>query len=79
MTETQNTEKPQKPKRGSWHEWAKQMREQGYTYAQIAEAVGVTPTAVYFALRPDKRWKYQKKKGVEVISPTPYAPQSGQD
>jgi len=74
MTNTPEPVQTPKVKRGSWHEWAKTMRDQGHTYAQIAEAVGVTPTAVYFALRPEKRWRYQKKKGVEVISPTPYAP-----
>jgi transposase-like protein len=67
-----------KLKRGSWHEWAKQMREQGYTYAQIAEAVGVSTPAVYFAINAGKRWK-GKKKGAETDAPAPRAPPSRVD
>lgn len=52
-----------KIKRGAWHQWAREMRQQGYTYAQIAEAVGVSAPAVYFAMNPGKRAKYVKKRG----------------
>ena len=59
-----------KVKRGTWHQWARDMRQQGYTYAQIAEAVGVSAPAVYFCLHPEKRMKY-KKKGGDTMPPPP--------
>ena len=78
MTDTQDAAPTPKVKRGSWHQWAREMRAQGYTYAQIAEAVGVSPPAVYFVLRPEKRWKQPKKKGAEATASTPPV-QSPQD
>jgi hypothetical protein len=62
-----------KIKRGTWHQWARDMRAQGYTYAQIAEAVGVSSPAVYLALNPHKRSK-PKKKGGDITSPPPSDP-----
>lgn len=55
-----------KIKRGSWHQWAREMREQGYTYAQIAEAIGVSSPAVYFCINPHKRAKPKKKREDEA-------------
>lgn len=53
-----------KIKRGTWHQWAREMRQQGYTYAQIAEAVGVSAPAAYLAINPHKRSKPKKKGAI---------------
>ena len=71
MNDTQDAAPTPKVKRGSWHQWAREMRAQGYTYAQIAEAVGVSAPAVYFVLRPEKRSKPKSKKGAEAAASTP--------
>lgn len=67
MTET---ESEQKPRRGppAWHSVAKEMREQGFTYAEIGKRLGYSAPAVYFALHPHKRW-YKKDKG--ALAPFP--------
>lgn len=70
MNDTQDAAPTPKVKRGSWHQWARDMRAQGYTYAQIAEAVGVSAPAVYFVLNPHKRSKVTKK-GAEAAASTP--------
>lgn len=70
MNDTQDAAPTPKVKRGSWHQWAREMRAQGYTYAQIAEAVGVSAPAIYFVINPGKRSK-PKKKGAEVAASTP--------
>ena len=67
---------PPSTKRGQWHEWARQMREIGYTYAEIAYAVGVSAPAVYLALHPHKRTRYVKKRG-DNVPPRPALDQSG--
>ena len=72
---TQAVTPPPSTKRGQWHEWARQMRELGYTYAEIAYAVGVSAPAVYLALHPDKRTKYKKKRG-DNLPPRPSVEQS---
>lgn len=64
MENERSVDAPPAVKRGKWHEWARQMREQGYTYAQIAEAVGVSAPAVYLALNPHKRSRAKKKGAV---------------
>ena len=71
MSDTQEAAPTPKVKRGTWHQWAREMRQQGYTYAQIAEAVGVSAPAVYFCINPGKRYKPPNKKGAEV-SPAPH-------
>lgn len=64
MENPENTGSPSPViKRGSWHQWAREMRAQGYTYAQIAKAVGVSAPAVYFVIHPDKRSAAVKKRG----------------
>lgn len=59
-----------KPKRGSWHEQARQMRATGLSYYEIGYRLGVSGPAVYFAINPGRRWK-GKKAEVE----TPASPQ----
>lgn len=71
MSDTQDAAPAPKVKRGSWHQWARDMRAQGYTYAQIAEAVGVSAPAVYFIINPGKRSKPKDKKGAEAAASTP--------
>lgn len=62
MEEPENAVATPAIKRGTWHEWARQMRQQGYTYAQIAQAVGVSAPAVYFAINPGKRSNAKKTR-----------------
>ena len=75
MEDAQEAVSPPAIKRGSWHQWARDMRAQGYTYAQIAEAVGVSAPAVYFVINPGKRSKL-KKKGGDITSSPPSDPAS---
>lgn len=56
-----NTEAPQKPRRGAWHEQAREMRAAGLSYDEIGYRLGVSGVAVYFAVNPHKRWKGKKK------------------
>lgn len=56
-----NTEAPQKPRRGAWHEQAREMRAAGLSYDEIGYRLGVSGVAVYFVINPDKRWKGKKK------------------
>lgn len=68
MNDTQDAAPTPKVKRGSWHQWARDMRAQGYTYAQIAEAVGVSAPAVYFCVNPGKRPPVKKKEKAPLSS-----------
>ena len=66
-----NSEAPQKPRRGAWHEQAREMRAAGLSYDEIGFRLGVSGTAVYFAINPGKRWKGKKKTGAEAPVPSP--------
>jgi predicted transcriptional regulator len=57
---------PRKAVQCVWHEEAKSLRAQGWTYHTIAEKFGVTDAAVYFAINPDKRIQYAMKRGAKV-------------
>lgn len=61
---------PAKPPRGSWHEKAREMRDQqNLTYSEIGYRLGVSGPAVYFALNPGRR--KGRKKGAEAVTPAP--------
>ena len=60
-----------KVKRKSWHDEARALRAEGWTFAKIAEKVGVTAAAVYFVIYPDKRRAYAKKQGAKVLPSAP--------
>jgi hypothetical protein len=59
------TEQPQKPVRGSWHEQAREMRAAGLAYHEIGRRLGVSGPAAYFALNPGKRWRGKKKTALK--------------
>ena len=62
---------PKKAQQGIWHEEARELRREGWTFHQIAMKVGVTPAAVYFVINPDKRAKYVKRKGAKAEASAP--------
>ena len=67
-----NSEAPPKPRRGTWHDQAREMRQQGLSYDEIGYRLGVSGTAVYFALNPGRRWKGKKKtEATEAPVPSP--------
>jgi hypothetical protein len=68
MSEENQTPVP-RPPRGSWHEIAKKMRDEGLTYHEIGRRLGVSGPAVYFCINPHKRW-FKKNKGAEAPSPS---------
>jgi DNA-binding CsgD family transcriptional regulator len=48
------------------------MRQQGLSYDEIGYRLGVSGTAVYFALNPGRRWKGKKKtEATEAPVPSP--------
>lgn len=57
---------PIKSKRGIWHEEARRLRAEGWTYQQIADHFGVTNAAVYFIINPDKRAMYQNRRDAKL-------------
>lgn len=65
---------PRKPLQCLWHDEARRLRAEGLTYQQIADKVGVTAAAVYFALHPDKRAEYARKKSAKDFSSAPSTP-----
>lgn len=69
-----NTEAPQKPRRGAWHEQAREMRATGLSYDEIGYRLGVSGVAVYFAINPNRRWK-GKKKTEAAEAPVPNSAQ----
>lgn len=66
-----NSEAPQKPRRGAWHEQAREMRAAGLSYDEIGYRLGVSGVAVYFVINPHKRWKGKKKTEAEAPVPSP--------
>jgi orotate phosphoribosyltransferase-like protein len=66
-----DTETPQKPRRGAWHQQARELRAAGLTYDEIGHRLGVSGVAVYFAIHPEKRWKGKKKTGAEAPANPP--------
>lgn len=57
---------PRKAKQRVWHDEARKLKADGWTYQRIAAEFGVTPTAVYFACNPEKRAEYAAKKGAKA-------------
>ena len=67
-----NSEAPRKPRRGTWHDQAREMRQQGLSYDEIGYRIGVSGVAVYFVINPHRRWKGQKKtEATEAPVPSP--------
>lgn len=56
---------PKKSQQGIWHEEAKRLRAEGWTYQRIAALFGVTAAAVYFVINPDRRASYGLKRGAK--------------
>jgi hypothetical protein len=68
-----SNEAPPKPKRGSWHDQAREMRATlGLSYEEIGYRLGVSGVAVYFVINPHRRWKGKKK--TEAEAPVPSVP-----
>jgi hypothetical protein len=66
-----SNEAPPKPKRGSWHDQAREMRATlGLSYDEIGYRLGVSGVAVYFCCNPHRRWK-GKKKTPDEQQPSP--------
>ena len=65
------TEAPPKPRRGAWHDQAREMRAAGLSYDEIGSRLGVSGVAVYFAINPHKRWQGKPKKKAEAKAPAP--------
>ena len=59
-----------KPRRGAWHEQAREMRAAGLSYKEIGFRIGVTGTAVYFVINPHRRWTGKKETGAEAPVPS---------
>lgn len=59
---------PRKSLQRIWHADARMLREQGLSYHQIAVRLNVTQAAVYFALNPDRRAQYEKKRRETLLS-----------
>jgi hypothetical protein len=54
------TEAPSEPT-GSWHHEAREMRQSGATYTEIARKFSVSVPAAYFAVNPHKRHPTKRK------------------
>ena len=67
---------PKKAQQCIWHEKARALRAENWTYQNIADEVGVTVAAVYFALNPDRRIQYALKRGARLKSLAPQSPSS---
>jgi len=67
MTEAPS-EIPTRPRRGSWHEKAREMRASGLAYYEIGKRLGVSGPAVYFALNPERRHLTKKREKAEALS-----------
>ena len=71
-----SNEAPPKPKRGSWHDQAREMRATlGLSYDEIGYRIGVNGVAVYFVINPHRRWKGKKKAETAQV-PAPPVPSS---
>lgn len=46
---------------GAWHSEAREMRQSGATYTEIARKFGVSVPAAYFAVNPTKRQPPKRK------------------
>lgn len=62
---------PRKALRGIWHDEARRLRTDGWTYSRIAAHLQVTVAAVYFVINPDKRAIYGMKKGAKEVPRAP--------
>ena len=62
--------KTSKVPQGTWHSEAREMRQSGATYTQIARKFKVSVPAAYFAVNPEKR-QPTKRKPKAVLSATP--------
>ena len=66
-----DSEAPQKPRRGAWHDQAREMRQQGLSYDEIGLRLGVSGVAVYFVINPHRRWKGKKKAEAAAPASSP--------
>jgi hypothetical protein len=57
--------------KGSWHPEACAMRLTGAPYSQIAKKFGVSITAAYFAVHPEKRHGLKKKVKADLSEALP--------
>lgn len=64
MVTGMDTETPTKPRRGAWHDKARELRAAGLSYHEIGSRLNVSGPAVYFALNPGRRWKGKKKSSL---------------
>jgi predicted transcriptional regulator len=64
---------PKKQFQCIWHEEARVLRAEGWTYQNIADKFGVTAAAVYFVINPDRRAEYAMRKGAKekTLAPRP--------
>lgn len=67
---------PKKALQRIWYDRARALRAQGWTYQNVADEIGVSVAAVYFAIHPDKRVQYALKRGAKEKSLAPPAPAS---
>lgn len=59
------TEAPKSPA-GEWHQEAREMRQNGATYTDIARKFKVSVPAAYFAVNPSKRHPTKRKPKVQL-------------
>lgn len=63
------TETPKVPV-GTWHHEAREMRQSGATYTEIARKFKVSVPAAYFAVNPSKRQPTKRKPKAELQAAT---------
>jgi hypothetical protein len=51
---------------GTWHSEAREMRQSGATYTEIARKFNVSVPAAYFAVNPSKRQPTKRKPKVQL-------------